>query len=252
MYLRIMMPRFLARADRIIAVSEHTRRDAIRLYDVDPERIHVIAEGVDARFRADVGDDVIAGARQRHRLPERFVLTVGTIEPRKNLTTLLEAYAEIRRRHPDVGLVVVGGTGWMAEPFFERLRALGLEREVVLTGHLPDEDVVPILNAAEVFAFPSEFEGFGLPPLEAMACGAPVVSSDAASLPEVVGDAGVLVPPRDVAGWVNALERVLGDPALRSELAAKGVARAAGFTWEASARATLDVYRRALATARPA
>jgi glycosyltransferase involved in cell wall biosynthesis len=241
-----MMPRFLRQADRIIAVSENTRREALRSYDLDPERIDVIPEGVDERFRADVDPGAVEEIRGRYALPPRFVLSIGTIEPRKNLTTLLEAFVAVRGRHPDVGLVIAGGRGWMYESFFERLRQLGLERDAVLTGYVPDGDVPALLNAAEVFAFPSEFEGFGLPPLEAMACGVPVLSSNAASLPEVVGDAGVLLPPRDVRAWVQALDSLLGDPAPRAELRAAGLARSRRFTWSAAARRTLEVYRSAM------
>jgi glycosyltransferase involved in cell wall biosynthesis len=249
-YLRTMMPRFLRRADRIIAVSEHTRRDALRSYPLDPEKIEVIPEGVEPRFRSDVGRDAVADVRRRLGLPDRFILSVGTIEPRKNHATLVEAYASLREQHPDVGLVIAGGRGWLYERFFERVRSLGLEGHVVFTGHVPDEDMPALFNAAEVFAFPSEFEGFGLPPLEAMACGVPVVCSDAASLPEVVGDAGVLVPPRDVGAWIRAIDRLLSDAPLRAGFGARGLARARRFSWDAAAERTLEVYRSVLAGSR--
>jgi glycosyltransferase involved in cell wall biosynthesis len=242
-YLRTMMPRFLRRADRIIAVSEHTRNDALRSYPLDPAKIEVIPEGVEPRFRPDVDPDLVARVRDRYALPERFILTVGTIEPRKNHTTLVEAFAALRSRHPEVGLVIAGARGWLYDRFFERVRALGLDEQVVFTGHVSDEDMPALLNAADVFAFPSEFEGFGLPPLEAMACGIPVVSSDAASLPEVVGDAGMLIAPRDVAAWVQALDRLLGDAPLRAGFAARGRARAGRFSWDTAAERTVEVYR---------
>jgi glycosyltransferase involved in cell wall biosynthesis len=250
-YLRTMMPRFLRRADRIIAVSEHTRRDALRHYPLDPDAIEVIPEGVEARFRPDVPPDVVAELRHRYGLPDRFVLSIGTIEPRKNYPTLFEAYAAVLPRHPDVGLVIAGGRGWLDDPTFARARELGLDGRILFTGHVPDDDLPTLLDAAEVFAFPSEFEGFGLPPLEAMASGVPVVSSNAASLPEVVGDAGVLVAPRDVGAWVEALDRMLGDPSFRAGFAARGVARARGFSWDAAAERTLEVYRSVLADPRP-
>lgn len=249
-YLRTMMPHFLRRADRIIAVSESTRRDALRSYPLDPEKIEVIPEGVEPRFRPDVDPDDLLRVRGRYALPERFVLSVGTIEPRKNLPTLAEAYAALRSRHPGVGLVIAGSRGWLYERFFEQVRSLGLGDSVVFTDHVADEDMPALLNAAEVFAFPSEFEGFGLPPLEAMACGLPVVCSNAASLPEVVGDAGLLLPPRDVSEWVGALDRLLGDASLRADLGAKGLLRARRFSWGTAAERTLEVYRSVMAGGR--
>ncbi|MGH2679213.1 MAG: glycosyltransferase family 4 protein [Actinomycetota bacterium] len=249
-YLRTMMPRFLRRADRIIAVSENTRRDALRLYPLDPDKIQVIPEGVEPSFRPDVEPGVVAGVRDRYGLPARFILTVGTIEPRKNYPTLVEAYASLRARHSEVGLVIAGGRGWLFERFFEQVRSLGLDDHVVFTGHVPDDDMPALLNAAEVFAFPSEFEGFGLPPLEAMACGIPVVCSNAASLPEVVGEAGVLLPPRDVGGWVGALDRLLADAPLRAGFGARGLARARRFSWDAAAERTIEVYRSVLSSPR--
>ena len=155
----------------------------------------------------------------------------------------MEAYAALRSRHQEVGLVIAGSRGWLYERFFEQVRSLGLGESVVFTDHVADEDMPALLNAAEVFAFPSEFEGFGLPPLEAMACGIPVACSNAASLPEVVGDAGLLLSPRDVGAWVTALDRLLGDAPLRADLRAKGLARARRFSWDTAAERTLEVYR---------
>jgi glycosyltransferase involved in cell wall biosynthesis len=245
-YLRVMMPRFLRRADQVIAVSEQTKRDALRFYGMDPGKVRVIPEGVDARFRPDVDPAVVADVRLRYRLPRRFVLNVGTIQPRKNLVTLLDAFDVARRHHPDVGLVVAGAKGWLYEEFFARIRERGLTSHVTLTGHVDDRDLPALFNAAEVFAYPSVYEGFGLPPLEALACGTPVLCSNASSLPEVVGEAGILIPPKDVDAWVHALDTILDDDGSRRELRRLGPERARAFTWDAAARRTLEVYRSAL------
>ncbi|MGQ0603952.1 MAG: glycosyltransferase family 4 protein, partial [Anaerolineales bacterium] len=181
--------------------------------------------------------------RRQYKLPARFILYVGTIEPRKNLNTLLEAYAVLRRSLPDVGLVIAGGKGWLYDDFFARLRALSLEPHVTLTGYVPEADLPALINCAEVFAYPSVFEGFGLPPLEAMACGVPVIASNASSLPDVVGEAGLLLAPKDVRAWVEALSGVLVNPALRDDLRARGLRRAQSFTWQAAAQKTLAVYQ---------
>jgi len=246
LYLTLMMPRFLARADCVIAVSEATRRDALRFYRLNPEKVVVIPEGVESRFRPEPDPARLAAVRQRYALPERFILCVGTIEPRKNLPTLLEAYAALRPHHSRLGLVIAGGKGWLYQSFFERLQSLGLETRVTLTGYVPDDDLPALINCAEVFAFPSVFEGFGLPPLEAMACGVPVVCSNASSLPEVVSDAGFLVAPDDVPGWTETLNRLLTEPALRADLRTRGLARARQFTWGAAAHQTLEVYQSVL------
>jgi glycosyltransferase involved in cell wall biosynthesis len=240
-YSRLMAPRGLRAANAVIAISECTKRDAMTAYGLPPDHIRVIPLGVDARFRP-VHPVVATEIRSRYHLPARFILAVGTVEPRKNLITLLNAYHGLIDRVPDVKLVIVGKRGWRAEAFYDRMRELGLEERVIFPGFVPDDDLPAVYASAEVLAFPSIYEGFGLPVLEAMACGTPVVCSSTSSLPEVAGEAAVLLAPDDVHGWSQALNRVVTDASVQGDLRQRGLARAARFTWEATARQTQAVY----------
>ncbi len=245
-FLTFMMPRFLQAADGVIAVSECTKKDIVRLYGPDEGNIRVIYEGVNPHFRPEP-TEVTAAARERYGLSERFILCVSTIEPRKNLTSLLEAYHVLRNQGTENKLVIVGKKGWLYESFFRRLRELGLENEVIFPGFVPDEDLPALYSAADLFVFPSLYEGFGLPVLEAMACGAPVVTSNTSSLPEVAGEAALLVDPTSVEELAGDMRRVLEKEELREELRAKGPKQAAKFRWENAARETLSVYEAVLA-----
>ncbi|MCS7251423.1 MAG: glycosyltransferase family 1 protein [Anaerolineae bacterium] len=244
-FLSLMMPRFLRCADAVIAVSECTRRDVLRWYRVPEERIYVIYEGVDVRFRP-ASPEAIAALRARYSLPDRFILYVGTIEPRKNLPTLFAAYRYLLERYPDVGLVIAGKAGWLTQGTFRALREMGLRDRVRFLGYVPDDDLPILYSAASVFALPSLYEGFGLPPLEAMACGTPVIVSDTSSLPEIVGEAGLRVPPDRPADWTAALAVTLADESLRARLREAGLRQAARFKWAETARQTAEVYERVL------
>ncbi len=252
-YLRLFTRISCRRAARIIAVSEHTRADVIRLYQVTAERVEAVPHGVDARFFPRPADE-IARFRHTRALPEHFILFVGTLEPRKNLVRLIEAFSNLKSRVASrklqvagLKLVLVGGKGWYYDQVFATIERLDLKDQVIWAGYVFPDDLPWWYNSAEVFALPSRYEGFGLPLLEAMACGTPVVTSTASSLPEVAGDAALVAPPDDVDALADALYRVLTDDALRQELCARGLARAATFTWEATARRTAAVYRHALA-----
>jgi glycosyltransferase involved in cell wall biosynthesis len=200
-----------------------------------------VLPGVKSLFRPVRDPERLDEVRSRYALPERFILYVGTIEPRKNLATLFEAVKLLPLA--EVKVVIVGPTGWLSHETFVRLPRLGLEERVILTGFVPEDDLAALYSLAEVFAYPSIYEGFGLPVLEAMACGTPVVSANSSSLPEVVGDAGIMVAPEDAAGWKETLEQVLRNAALQTELRERGLRRAALFTWEAAALSTREVYR---------
>lgn len=233
------------RASRILVVSEHTRREVVGLLGVPPERVIVTPNAARAHFQVPE-PGTLEAFRARKGLPERFVLYVGTLEPRKNLTTLLEAYAEVARRH-DVPLLVGGGKGWLYDAVFQRLEQLGLRERVQFVGYIEEEELPLWYAAATVFVFPSIYEGFGMPPLEAMACGTPVIVSSSSSLPEVVGDAGLLVPPHSPAAFAEAIDRVLGDAGLRQELRERGLRQARSFSWRTTAERTLAAYRAVLA-----
>ncbi len=245
-YLSVMLPRFMRRADAIIAVSETTRRDVARLMQIPLERMTVIYEGVSPAFRPVADAEALSRVRDKYHLPPRFILFVGTIEPRKNLLTLLEAYRALLARGQVPDLVIAGHMGWLYQPVFDRVREFGLTRQVCFPEWIADGDLPALLSAAEVFVFPSLYEGFGLPPLEAMACGTPLICSNASSLPEVVGDGGILIDPRDPGAWTQALASVLGDQPLQAELRARGLARADKFSWDRAACETLAVYRQVL------
>lgn len=248
LFLQVMTRRFLQAADAIIAVSECTKRDAQRLYGIADSKISVVHEGVHERFQP-CRPDAVTAVRRRYGLPARYLLFVGTVEPRKNLAVLLDALVALKRRISDGAgganvpkLVIVGKKGWLSGGFFRRLRELALEPGVVLPGFVPDDDLPAVYSGAACFVFPSLYEGFGLPVLEAMACGAPVICSNASSLPEICGDAALLFDPRSPAELTTIIERVLADAALRGELVERGLRQAAKFTWQRTAERTLDVY----------
>lgn len=242
-YLERAVPPSVRRARLVLADSENTRNDLVCLMDARPESVQVLYAGVDRRF-ATLDEAEHEAARSRLSLSFPFILSVGTIERRKNLARLVRAYGRLRSANPHVPkLVIAGRRGWLFEDVFEAVEELGLTSDVLFIGHVDDRDLPALYSLAEAFVYPSIYEGFGLPPLEAMACGTPVVASNSSSLPEVLGDAALTVPPTDTDALANALERVLSDEALRAELRAKGFAQAARFTWEASAAQLLDVYR---------
>jgi len=242
-YLRTFCPPSLRRADRVITISEHARREVIELCGVKPERVTAILLAADERFRP-ASPQATSAFREAKRLPERFVLYLGTLEPRKNVDVLVRAYARLRQHGSvDHELVLAGDRGWQYGSIFALVRELGLEPFVRFPGFVPDDEQALWYSSATVFAYPSLYEGFGLPLLEAMACGTPVVASRSSSLPEVVGDAGVLVDPNDSEGLSQALSQLLEDDGRRRSLAAAGEARAKTFSWRRMATETLQVYR---------
>ena len=244
LYLTVLTRLAARRARRLIAVSAHTAEEAARLLGVPLARIDVVYHGVDPAF-CPLPASEVAAFRQRQGLPERFVLFVGTLEPRKNLVRLVEAFARIRAGR--VGLVLAGGKGWLYDELFASVEALGLTKEVIFPGYVTNEELPLWYNAATALAYPSVYEGFGLPVLEAQACGTPVLTSNVSSLPEAAGDAALTVDPYDVEALAAGLHRLLADEPLRLQLRERGLAHARQFSWPRTAQETARVYRRAMA-----
>ena len=233
------------RADKIIAVSEFTKQEIMKYLPVEADRIVVMPNGVKLdKFRPDYTEEEVAAARERNHLPEKYLLYLGTLEPRKNIERLIDAYGLLRKEQEDVPkLVLAGRKGWLYDTIFEKVKTLGLEQDVIFTGYVSNADAPLLMKGAVAFVFPSIYEGFGMPPLEAMACGTPVLTSNVSSLPEVVGDCGVLVDPYSVDEIKEGLKRLVNDDKLRADLSERGIRRAQTFTWERSAEIVCKVFR---------
>jgi len=232
------------RASRVVTISEHSAKDIVELYGVPRERIALVIPAVSSEFYPVHDPTIKQQVRARYGIrQEGFVLSCGGAEPRKNIARLVEAFSRTQRLRETMSLVVVGGKDRGAEPIWETARRARLEEAAIFPGHVPLEDLRVLYSSCSLFVFPSLYEGFGMPVLEAMACGAPVVSSNASSLPEVVGDAALLVNPLDVEGLTAAMMRVVEDAGLRESLKRKGSLRIKAFSWEQSARDQLCVYQ---------
>ena len=231
----------LRRADRLIAISEFTKREIVRLFPQYEGKISVALGAVSPGF-VPIDDNVLLeNVRSKHHLPERFILFVGTLEPRKNISGLLRAYSSIRAQIPH-RLVVVGGRGWKYSDVFDLIQKLDLSDSVLFTDYIPLEELPAVYSLAEIFCYPSFYEGFGLPVLEAMACGTPVVTSDITSLPEVAGDSALLADPASPEEIAEGLLTLAQNENLRENLSEKGKLRAKEFLWEKAAAATLEIY----------
>ncbi|MBP8292452.1 MAG: glycosyltransferase family 4 protein [Caldilineaceae bacterium] len=248
-YQTVLARQSVARARAVIAVSEQTAADVIACFGAPPARVHVVHNGVGAEFTP--GDPVVtARFRAAHGLPARFLLSVGTLEPRKNLERLVRCFARWRAQAApedmDIHLVLAGGKGWGYDAIFAAVQAAGLENVVHFPGFVPWAELADWYRAALALIYPSLFEGFGLPVLEAMACGAPVLCSQAPGVQEVAGAAALTVPPQDEDALVDSLRLLVGQPALRAELRRRGLAHAARFSWQRCAEETVAVYDRVL------
>lgn len=241
--LRLVLPRVLARAALVLTGSEFSRARLAAALGLDPARVRVTPYGLDPVFSPGPRPEALLA---RLGVSGRYVLTVGTLQPRKNVEALLRASSGLREGGLDHELVVVGARGWLDDDVLERLRAQALRGALHLTGRVSDAELVDLYRGADVFVFPSRYEGFGFPALEAMACGTAVVAADRGSLPELVGSSGVIVDPDDPSSMERALAELLSSPPRRRELVEGGLRRAAEFTWERCAELTHDAYRTAL------
>jgi glycosyltransferase involved in cell wall biosynthesis len=237
-YLRLSTRWSARAATALIVPSAATAADLVRLYAVPRAKIHVVPHGLSPRFRPEPDPQRIAAAQARYGISGPYFFSLGTVQPRKNLARLLEAFAQIGGSPQ---LVIAGKRGWLSEPIERRARELGLEDRVRFAGYVADEDAPALLTGALAFLFPSLYEGFGMPLLEAMACGAPVLASGTSSLPEVADGAALLVNPTDTSAIAAAIARLASDGDLRAMLRKRGLARAAAFSWDHCARQTLDV-----------
>ena len=246
-YLEEVVPRSVRRADFIIADSENTRNDLVVLLGVNPASVAVVPGGVEERFTRVTDPGMLGRARRKLGVGDSpFILAIGVIEPRKNLNRLMDAFEYLKQRDAvpeDLKLVLAGGKGWLFDGIYEHHAASPVRDDILLPGFVPDELLPAIYSAADVLAFPSLYEGFGLPVLEAMACGTPVVASRASCLPEVAEGAALLIDPTNVDGLAVSLELALADQTLRAQLADQGLERAGHYTWQGAAERLLDVYR---------
>ena len=246
---RPLMHVAIRQASSIVTVSHSARRDLLRLHGVAPDRVSVVHEAASPVFRPIVDRDRLEDMRARYSLPRRFMLYVGTIEPRKNLTRLMEAFAAARDQGIPHHLVCVGPYGWSSRDLSSRIERLGITDAVHFTGYVPFDHLPSIYNLGEFFAFPSLYEGFGLPVVEAMACGIPVLTSSTSSLGEIAGDAAITVDPTDTEAITGAIVRLGTDAELRRHISERGMQRARSFSWEQTARQMLAVYHRAAGVA---
>ena len=247
MYLQKLTRRTVERAQGIIAISKSTRDDLVRILGVPEERVTVVLNGVGQDMLPIESQEQLRDLRRRHGLPERMILFLGTLEPRKNISTLLEAYSLLRdRRAVPHHLVIAGGKGWYYEEIYATVERLGLQDKVIFPGYVPQSELALWYNVADLFVYPSLYEGFGFPPLEAMACGTPVVVSNTSSLPEVVGDAGLVVDPLDAHALATAISDLLNDPTRYRTFQKASLSRAKRFSWRTTAANTANLYHRIL------
>jgi glycosyltransferase involved in cell wall biosynthesis len=243
-YMRFFIRQAVRRADFLIFVSASALEHCRTWFGLPLPNSAVVHHGMSAAFRPDGSAEALAAVRQRYELPERYLLYLGTLEPRKNVSLLLRAFAQLAARHPEARLVVAGKKGWHFDGIFATAAELGLKDRIRFAGYIDEADKPALMRGALLFVYPSLHEGFGIPVLEAMASGVPTIAGNRTSIPEIAGDGALLVDPASEAELADALERLYTDPATRAQLAARGLAQATRFSWTKSAQETAAIYRR--------
>lgn len=246
--MKLSIKKSCKRADAIITDSEFTKQEIIRFLNINPQKIFVIPLGVDTIFFHPIDDIILINQTiKKYSIEKNYFLYIGTLDPRKNIERLIKSYNLLLKKYFTIPkLVIAGWGGWAYKSILKLIEELNLKENIILTGYVSDEDIVPLICGAFAFVFPSLYEGFGLPPLEAMACGIPVLASNASSLPEVVGDAALLVNPLDIDDIFINLEKLLSNEMLRQDLSKKGLERSKQFTWARTAKLTMDVYNQVI------
>jgi glycosyltransferase involved in cell wall biosynthesis len=247
-YLSRYVPVAVKRSDHIVTISRNSKREIVEFYGVSEDKVTIVNPALDHDVYNPRPDSEVAEVKRKFKIDSKYVLYTGTLEPRKNIVGILDAYAGLDEKvRAEYALVLAGGKGWRDEQIARRLEELK-DLNIIITGYVEDEDLPALYSGAALFVFPSFYEGWGMPPLEAMACGTPVISADNSSLPEVVGKAGILLDAKDTAGLTKAMRAVLTDEKLAASLREGGLKHAQNFTWQTSAKVLLEVIKRVGAT----
>jgi glycosyltransferase involved in cell wall biosynthesis len=243
-YKSLALQRSVNQADAIVVVSHATKEECLRFLTVDESKIHVVHNGVDPLFSVVRDQKRLTHVKEKYALPDRFILFVGTLEPRKNVLGLVKAFARLNVPTDFCKLVIAGLRGWMYNEIFDEIEAGNLKDRVCFLGYVPRDDLVCLYNMAEIFVYPSFYEGFGFPPLEAMACGVPVITSNVSSMPEIAGDAAVLIDPQNTEMLTKTIQELLNDPSKKNDLRKRGLEQVKKFSWEKTASKIVDICRR--------
>jgi glycosyltransferase involved in cell wall biosynthesis len=231
------------KADRIITVSQNSKEDIVKILKVSEKKVSVVYNGVSEEFKKIDDPLLFSSFKKKHNLPDKIILYVGTIQPRKNVDILLKIFHDLKKeKRIEHKLVIIGRDGWLYNSVEDQIRSLNLENDVIRIKNLSDEELPIIYNISDLFVYPSSYEGFGLSILEAMACGVPVIASNLSSIPEVVGDAGILVDPRNCEEIKDAVYKLISNEALRQHYVKKGLERASRFSWDNAAACLIRIY----------